>query len=185
MLKTSLAAAALLLAAPAFAEVKLGFVDLQRALNEVEEGKSAKAKLKRDYDIKQQKLDEEQEKIKKMKSEYDKMWPLMADADRRTREAELQAKFIELQKLFAELQKDLSTREGEATKKIFEKMGGIIAEIAEAEDFTFVMEKTDSGLLWAPPSLDLTNDLVRRYNDRYGADGAVKKGAGAAKPKGK
>jgi len=34
-----------------------------------------------------------------------------------------------------------------------------------------VFEKTDSGLVYAPPSLDLTNELVRLYNDSHKGKG--------------
>jgi outer membrane protein len=41
-----------LAAAPALADVKLGYVDLQRALQDVTEGQVAKAKLKAEIDKK-------------------------------------------------------------------------------------------------------------------------------------
>ena len=45
-----------------------------------------------------------------------------------------------------------------------------------------VFEKTDSGLVYAPPSLDLTNELVRLYNDQNKGKAAAKADApGAAK----
>ena len=40
--------------------LKLGYVDLQRALNETEDGRKAKAKLKKVFDQKQKELDEQQ-----------------------------------------------------------------------------------------------------------------------------
>ena len=48
-------------------------------------------------------------------------------------------------------------------------MAVIIRGIAEAEGFTFVFDKSESGLLYAPDSLDITNELVRKYNAKHGA----------------
>ena len=45
--------------------VKLAYVDLQRALNEVDDGKKAKARLKRMFQERQKKLDDKQEGLKK------------------------------------------------------------------------------------------------------------------------
>src|SRR2546430_746784 len=56
---------------------KFAFVDLQRALEETEDGKKAKAKLKSDFDRKQKELDEKQEDLKKMKENFDKKAQLM------------------------------------------------------------------------------------------------------------
>ena len=43
-------------------------------------------------------------------------------------------------------------------------MTKIIAEIAAAENFSMIVDK--SALVFAKPHLDLTNELIRRYNAR-------------------
>jgi outer membrane protein len=183
------AALALLLPlAPARAEAdtKLGYVDLQRALNEVDEGKAAKAQLKRDFDEKQKRLDKEQEELKRLKSDFDKQAVVMSDQAKKDKQQELDRKFVEVQGLFVQLQKELSEREREVTRGIFDKMGSIIREIAEADGFTMVFEKTDAGLLFAPVSLDLTNELIRKYNGRFrGGGGQEKKAQAEKKPSAK
>ncbi len=180
----ALALAAALAPLPAAAELKIGYVDLQRALNEVEEGRSAKAVLKKDFDEKQKALDRDQDALKKMKADLDKQAAVMSDDAKRDRQAELDRKFVEVQGKFVSFQRDLSEREREMTRGIFDKMGGIIREIAEAEGFTMVFEKNDAGLLYAPGSLDLTNELVRKYNGRYKPGAAeAKKPAAKAEPK--
>src|SRR5207237_683688 len=72
-----LAAALMLLAgigsrARAQEAVKIGYVDVQRAINETIEGQSAKKKLKGIFDQKQKELDEKQNELKKMKEDLDK-----------------------------------------------------------------------------------------------------------------
>lgn len=182
-MKNAIVASLLLLASAASAEVKIGYVDLQRALNEVEEGKNAKAKLKKEFDGRQGTLDVKQDELKKMKTEFDKQALVLAEDKKRAKQEELQQKFFELQGLYAKLQKELSGQEQELTQAIFQKMGAIISEIAERDGFTLVLEKNDGGVLYAPPASDLTNELIRRYNDKYksGAPGP----AAAAPKKGK
>ncbi len=172
-----------LFASAARAEVKLGFVDLQRALNEVEEGKAAKAVLKHDFDEKQKQLNVKQTEFNALKTEFEKQSVVMADQAKREKATELDRKAVELQQLFVQLQKDLSEREREVTRGIFEKMSAIVREIAEADGFTMVFERTDAGLVYAPPALDLTNELIRKYNGRYpgGAKKADASKAGAQK----
>ena len=60
-------AVALSVATPSMADGKVAVVDLQRALNEVEEGASAKAALKKEFDAKQKQLDQRQTELKGMK----------------------------------------------------------------------------------------------------------------------
>ena len=52
-------------------------------------------------------------------------------------------------------------------------MQPIITSIAQRDGFTMVFEKTDSGLLYAPPSLDLTNELIRLFNEKNKVAGAA------------
>ncbi len=170
---TTLALAAVLLGiaaapAPGRAEQKVAFVDLQRALNEVDEGKAAKAQLKKDFDAKQKTLDERQDELKKLKADFDKQSVVMAETAKRDKQAELDRKFMETQQLYLQMQKELSEREREVTKGIFDRMSKIIGEIAEAEGFTMIFDRENSGLIYAPVSLDVTNELIRKFNSRGG-----------------
>jgi outer membrane protein len=175
-----LALALALLPALARAEIRIGYVDLQRAIREVDEGKAATAVLKRDFDEKQRQLDTTKTEFDKAKADFEKQSVVMADQAKRDRSGDLDRKAMELQQLFMQLQKDLSEREREVMRGIFDKMTGVVREIAEADGFTMVLDRNDSGIVFALPSLDLTNELVRKYNARFPA-GAAKKADAAAK----
>ncbi|MFL5271913.1 MAG: OmpH family outer membrane protein [Anaeromyxobacteraceae bacterium] len=173
--------------ARARAEQKLAFVDLQRALNEVDEGKTAKAALKREFDQKQKTLDEKKGEFDKLRGEFEKQAVVMSDDARKERQGELERKQMELQGLFVQMQKELSERERETTRGIFDKMHAIVSEIAEQEGVALVL--TAEALVFATPSLDFTNELVRKYNARHkpgsggkAAAGAEKKGGAEKKP---
>jgi len=162
-------------------EVKLGYVDLQRALNETEDGRKAKANLKKVFDQKQKELDEQQQELKKDIDDLDKKRTLLPADKVRDKEAELQGRMQKVQQTYLRHQQDLSAKEQEATGKIFERMNRIIFKIAQAENFTMILDKTQGGIVFAKPHLDLTNDLIRRYNSGEGAEGG--KPAAAAIPR--
>jgi outer membrane protein len=161
-----------LLAAPAAraADVKIGYVDLPRAVNEVEEGRAAKAQLKKDFDQKQKAIDEMQVELKKMKDDLEKQAVVMAEEAKREKQGELDRKFMEVQNRFMQMQQELSARERELMRGIIDKMSQVVREIAEAEGFTYVFEKNH-----APPANDLTNELVRKYNAKFKAGGGEAK----------
>jgi outer membrane protein len=164
----------------AFAEdLKLGYVDLQRALNETEDGRKAKASLKKVFDQKQKELDEQQEDFRKAKEDLDKKRTLLPADKARDKEQELAAKYQKVQESYMRHQKDLAEKEGEVTQKIFERMQRIILKIAAAENFSMVLDKTQAGIIFAKQHLDLTNDVIRRYNSGEGAEGG---GGAPAKP---
>jgi outer membrane protein len=55
----------------------------------------------------------------------------------------------------------------------------IVSEVSEREGFSYVLDK--AVLLYAPAASDLTNEVVRRYNDKFGA-GKAPSGKAAPKP---
>ena len=169
LLRNAFAAVAFVLAAPSVvrAELKLGYVDLQRALQEVEEGRAAKARLQGMVEAKQKEIDREQEGLRKEKELLDKQASAMSEETRVQRQTELQKKIVELTQKLEKGRQDMGTKERSELQAIFAKMDPIIATLAQREGMTMVFEKTDSGLVFAPPSLDLTNELVRLYNDQY------------------
>ncbi|MBK9516956.1 MAG: OmpH family outer membrane protein [Anaeromyxobacter sp.] len=171
---------ALALAPAARAEQKLGYVDFQRAIKEVEEGKAAGAALKRDFDEKQKQLNGKSEEVKRLQEEFQKQAALLTPEAKAAKGAEIERKMMETQEFYVKLQQDLSGKEREAMRPLADKMTAIVREIAEAEGFTMVFDRDSAGLIWAPTSLDLTNELIRKYNAKYPA-GAAKKADGAAK----
>lgn len=171
-LATALASPAL-----AVAQAKIAFVDFQRAITEVDEGKAAKAQLKKDFDEKQKQLDLKTDEIKKAQADFDKQAMVMSAEAKASKGAELDRRKMEVQEFFMKLQQDLSSRERDAMRGIFEKMQGVVKEIADADGLAMVIDR--SALVYAQPSLDATNELIRKYNGRFPGAGAAPKKADA------
>ena len=170
----AIAALAFCLPAQAQAQSKVGVVNLQEALNAVEEGKTAKAQLKKEFESKQKVISEREEEIRKLQGDFQKQQSVMNDDTRNQRQEEIARKAQDLQTTYVTLQKELQDRERDLTRGIFEKMSVIVREIAAADGFAVVVDA--QAVMFADPTVDVTNELVRKYNARH-------KGAPAAAPK--
>ena len=171
-----------LAAAPAArAELKLGYVDFQRAVKEVEEGKATGAVLKKDAEEKQARLNGRMEEVKRLQDELQKQAQILTPEARAAKAAEVERKMMETQEIYMKLQQELSGKEREAMRPLADKMTGVAREIAEADGFTFIFDRDSAGLVFAPAALDLTNELIRKYNAKYPA-GAAKAATPAPKP---
>ena len=185
MIRTALVSTILLslFARPVRAEeVKIGFVDLRRALGETEDGKKARSTLKRDFDKKQKELDEQQEEVKKAIEDLNKKRTLLPAETVRQKEAELQERVGKVQQTYLRHQQDLASKEEEATQPIVDRLQRIIAKIAVAENFTMVLDK-NAGVVFAKPHLDLTNEVIRRFNAGEEKTAPAKKPAAAGESK--
>lgn len=150
---------------PAFAQgTKIAYVDLQRALNEVDDGKAAKSRLKKDFEKKQKTLDAKQQDVKKLKEDLEAQAMMLSEDAKRQKAMELQKKMYELQQMYVELQGELSKQEAKATKDIFVKMGKLIEQIGKEKGYDLILEKTESSVLYAKDGMDVTSELVKRYN---------------------
>lgn len=161
-------AIALLVPASAFAQsLKVAYVDLQEALNKVDEGKKAKNRLKKDFDKKQKQLDAAQNELMKMQKEFEEGAMMLSEDAKRKKAVEFQQKMVTLQQTYVKLQGELAQAEAKETKKIFDKMGKIIEEIAKEKGYDLVLERTESAILFAKDDMNLTDELIKRYNAKH------------------
>ena len=166
-------AALALVSSVAHAEFKAAYVDIQRAVQEVEEGKIAKARLQGMADVKQKAFEKEQNALKAEVEAYTKQKATMDDKVASAKEGELQKKMFDFQNRAQALQKELADLERKELGTIFPKLETLLGQIAQREGLTMVFDRSSSGLAWAPASLDLTNELIRMYNSTYKAGGAA------------
>ena len=163
---------------------KIGVVDLQRAINETEDGRKSKDKLKKLFESRQTGLDKKQEDLKKLKEEIEKQQSLWTPEVRQQKFESYQKQLADLQQIYVDYQRELAEKEGELTKTIVERMEKILRRIGQTDGYTLIMERSEAGIIYVPSNLDLTDIVIQRYNAGEGAE-AAKGGAKAtpAKPK--
>jgi outer membrane protein len=185
MRRALVAASLLATTATAFAAraQKIGYVDVQRAIQETEEGKGARTRLRGEFEQRKTAIDKKGADLEKMQQDYDKQQAVMSDEAKRKKQEEFQKLLVDARKSANDLQEDMATKEQQAMAGILQRLQAVVAEIAERESLTFVMDKAT--LLFGPPAADITNEVVRRYNDRYGAGDKSAKAPPAKGPAGK
>jgi outer membrane protein len=141
---------------------KLGYVDLNRALNEVNEGRAAKAKLERDGKKKRQKLEIMQKELKDMKEDLDKQRLILSQEALREKETQFQQKFLELQKTTVQFEKEFAEKEASFIKPISEKLKRVIEDLGAKEGYTMILPKEVA--LYSPAGTDLTDRVIASYN---------------------
>jgi len=179
VLKLSVLFMALSLSGSLLAEdIKIGVADLERAVNEVGEGAAAKAELKKEFEQKQKLLDSKQDEVKKMQEALETQATMMKPSVLQEKNAERDKKVREVQQLYMSMQQDMQKKQQEVMGAILQKMGTVLQTIGKDGDYTVILNKNEASVLFAKPHLDVTNELIRRYNDSYGKG----KAKPAAKP---
>ncbi len=176
--------AALLLSAVApklYAQAnRIAVVDLQRALNETEDGRRAKARLKRLFKRRQVALDKRQEELKALKEDIERQKNVLSREALQKRVEEYQKAFIELQSTYVEYQRELAQKEAQLTREIIARMERILRRIGQSEGYTLIVERNEGGVVWVPSNLDVTDLVIQRYNAGEGREAGGGGGGGGS-----
>ena len=158
--------AAVLIAHVARAEAppKIGYVDLQRALNESEAGRKAKEEFKVQVDKLQAQLKRQKDEIDSLKDQLEKKSVMMKDDQRANLEDEYRRKLRDFERNYKDSQTDLQKKDNELTGAIIKDLQEVIRDYGEREGYTLILEATSSAVLYGTKSADLTDDVMKLYN---------------------
>jgi outer membrane protein len=162
---------------------KIAVVDMQRAMNETEDGRKAKEKLKKVFEERQKTLDKQQNDLKTLKESLEKQRDVLSRDVLSKKLEEYQKAFGELQTTYMEFQRELASKEGELTKEIIERMQRIMRRVGQTEGYSLVLERNESGVVYVPSNYDLTDLLIQRYNAGEGRSEASATNTKPAKAK--
>jgi outer membrane protein len=151
----------------AVAETKIAVVDLERALNEVSDGQVAKGKLQDEFKKKQDMLDKKQAELKKLQDSLQSKASVLTEKAKQEKAMEFQSKYAEAQQIYAETQQDFVKRQQEVMGDILKKMNPIVRDIAQKEGYSAVLNRTDATVVYAQSNLDVTDEVIKRYNTAY------------------
>ena len=137
---------------PARAEVKLAYVDVQRALNECAAGKKARDQFRVQIERVQSKLQRQQSEVQSLKDELDKKGMLMKEDERRNLAEEYARKARDFERAYKDTKDELEHKDAEVTGAIVRDLAIMIRNLGEKRGYTLVVEK--SSILWGAPGID-------------------------------
>ena len=151
-------------AARAAEGVKIGVVDLQRCLNESKIGKKYKTEFTAEADKMKADLEKEEETVKALREGLEKQGMVLSETAKAEKEREYQEKLDAFKEKFKASQQALQRKDQELTRKVLKDLQGVIRELGDTEGYTLILEKGEAGLLYMTPPLDLTDEVIRRYD---------------------
>ena len=148
------------------AEVKIGYVDVDQALLETKAGKEVDKTLKKSVEKKQKELQNKENDIKKMTKDLEKKKTILSVDAFGEKRRELQEEMLRFQEFASKSQLELQKQRNKLLKPLAEKMEEVIAEIAKEEGYTAIFRKSPQVLLWASQEVDLTKQIIKRFEKK-------------------
>ena len=154
-----------LLATPAFAEFKIGFVNGQRVVNESPQAKKAKQKIEKEFERRDQELQQLSKRLQSMQESIDKNGMTMSENERKSKEREFGDLNRDFQRKQRDFREELNLRQNEEMAAIFERANKVIKQIAEAEKFDLIVQEA----VYFSPRIDITEKVIKALGDGAGA----------------
>jgi outer membrane protein len=170
----SMAVAAL--AIPALAQssapARVAVIDVNKVLSSSSAGKAAAAKLKQlqeDKMARAQKLDEE---IKQLDSDINTKKISLSEEKLADMQKQLSDKRIAMQRFAQDADRELQEAQARVMQDLNVKIMPVVDQIGKEMGLAAIFNKFESGLIYASDAIDITDVVVKRFNDAQGAPAA-------------
>lgn len=159
----TVATALLMAPAAANAELKVGYVNAVKVIEEAPQGEAALKKLEAEFSPRDKKLVAMQGKIKTLEDELEKNALLLKDADRRAKEHEIVVLKRDLRRATQEFREDYNLRRNEELAALQKIVYKAIVDIAKQENYDLVLHE---GTIYASKKVDLTDKILKKLGKK-------------------
>jgi outer membrane protein len=147
-------------------QLKIGYANLQRALNESEAGKRAKTTLKAEAEKYRKLITTKEEKLLKLKTEIDKKLSVWNQETKEKKVKGFQTNLKEFQKTTRKYDTELKNKKAQTEAGIINELREIVKAIAKKKNYTFILESSAGAILHAPENVNITDELIKQYNKK-------------------
>ena len=143
------------------AEIKIGFVDVQRIQRESAPAQRASKQLEKEFAPRAQELQRREADLKSAQSNLEKEAMTMSETDRRNREQELARLSVDYQRMQREYREDLNLRRNQELSSLFERADRVIKRIANEEKYDLILQEA----VFRSSRIDITDKVLKALAD--------------------
>ena len=189
MKKNPVVFSALLLGAAALAQAqgqiptKIATINVQSAILLTKDGQKAAADLQATFNPRQQDLEKKQTELTNLQDQLRKGSATMSEDAKTKLVRDIDATTTRVNRDTQDAQSDLDEAQGKLMQELGGKLMAVLEKYATQNAYAVVLDVSNpqTPVLWAASAVDITNDIVKLYDQAYpGTAGAA--AAPAAKP---
>ncbi len=149
---------------PAAAEMRLGYVDAARLLDEAPQAKDATNRLKDEFASREEEIAVAQDKIKRLEEGLQRDGAVMSEEERKKQTLDILSRKRELRRMQDEFREDVNIRRNDAIGNLQALIKQTIEEIGSAQKFDLIFF---DGIAYANSALDITDQVLDGLKKRY------------------
>lgn len=159
---TLLAAALMAVSLPAFAETRIGVVDLRQALFSSDEAKAFSETLQKDFAGEEAKVREAQEAARKLQERLQKDGAMMNETERKELTGQFQQKVQEFNMLKQRLDSTVAQRKQAFLENARPEVDAAVKELMQENDLDLILPS--EAVVYVKPEMNLTSKLLDKLN---------------------
>ncbi|MCH7923107.1 MAG: OmpH family outer membrane protein [Nitrospinae bacterium] len=165
LVSLALACAVLLLAGPVVAEpVKIGYVDIQRVIDESTIGLRANAKLRKDFERRAAELKNMEKELEQVRLELDSKGSVMSAERRRQLEEEFRRDRRDFKRADRDNSEEFNIKRKQLLIGILPKIVKAVQTIGKEQGYTLILQNKPDILLYLNDRVDVTSEVIARLN---------------------
>ena len=141
-----------------YAEIKIGYVVVEKVLKDAPQTASSNKKLEKEFKSRTDGLQKKVKAIQAQEKDFKKNSLTMTDSDKQKAQKKIQNSKIDVQRIERELREDIDIRRREEIGKLQQQINKSIEELAEKEKYDLILYQ---GVAYASKGIDITNDLIK------------------------
>jgi len=161
--------------------VKIGWMNVQQAIVSCDEGSRVYNEIQKYVDSKNNELDAMKREAEDLRTKLEVQSSKLTDEALVDLEERARLADVSLQRFQEDTQREIANRQNRMLTVISGKMGPVIEKVAVDKGFDAILIFDPQRDAWVNPGLNVTDDVVKAYNQLYPA-GAPTMPAAAKKP---
>ena len=140
------------------ADLKIGFVQVDKILQEAPQTIESNKKLEKEFSSRTDKLKADVKSLKDKEVSFSKDALTMKESERETKEKSLSQLRVDVQRKERELREDINIRRNEELGGLQEQINKAVTSVAKAEGFDLVVY---NGVAYASEKIDITDKILK------------------------
>src|SRR5678815_314699 len=146
------------------AGAKYAFINIQRVASESAQGKALSSRVQALNAQKVTELNDKNKALQTSQQKLDSGASVLSDAARAQLAKDIDRQQTEIQRFTDDAQKDVEEMQNELQAEFQQKLGPVIQQIAQEKKLDILFSALDAGIVWADAGLDLTTEVIRRFD---------------------
>jgi outer membrane protein len=143
----------------------VGFINLQRLVNESKMGKSAREDILKLRRQKEKTVQAKQNRINQLRNDLNANAAKMSAIEKQDKVEALQRLYKEYQRMVADAKEDISREDRELVAIILKKADGVLKKIAKQKRFSIIL-KDPNAIGYLDPDVDITDLVLKELNKK-------------------